>query len=83
MSASAVDGKVLLTVRDYGPGLQPAPDRLFRPFTKSVHEAANTAPGLGLGLALSRRLARSMAGDLRLDAGVTDGACFVVTLPAA
>jgi signal transduction histidine kinase len=83
LSAAAGDGAVLLIVRDHGPGLQSAPGRLFRAFSKSVQDAANTAPGLGLGLALSRRLARSMGGDLRLDPQVTDGAAFVVTLPRA
>jgi signal transduction histidine kinase len=56
---------------------------MFRPFSKSAHEAAHTAPGVGLGLALSRRLARDMGGELRLDENVTDGACFVLTLPTA
>ena len=44
----------------------PRPKRLFQPFTKSAHEAANSAPGIGLGLALSRRLARDLGGSLRL-----------------
>ena len=41
--------------------------RLFRPFSKSAHDAAQSAPGVGLGLALSRRLARALGGDLRLE----------------
>ena len=41
-----------IRVRDYGPGLSPAQRRkLFQPFSKSVEEAAVTAPGVGLGLA--------------------------------
>jgi signal transduction histidine kinase len=83
VSAVTAGGAVTLTVRDHGPGLHPPTGRMFRAFTKSVQEAANTAPGLGLGLALSRRLARSMGGDLRLDPTVTDGAAFVLTLPTA
>ena len=82
LSATADDGAVKLRVRDHGPGLGISRrSALFRPFSKSVEQAANSAPGLGLGLALSRRLARSMGGDLRLDPAVTDGAAFVVTLP--
>jgi len=80
------NGKVVqLSLRDHGPGVSAAARRcLFRSFSKSAHEAARTAPGVGLGLALSRRLARDMGGDLRLDHRVTDGACFVLTLsPAA
>ncbi len=69
-------------VRDRGPGISGVHRRrLFQPFRKSADEAARTAPGVGLGLALSRRLARSMGGDLRFDDTVTDGAAFVLTLP--
>ncbi len=72
----------VLRVRDYGPGISPGDRRrLFRPFRKSAKDAAGSAPGVGLGLSLSRRLARSVGGDLRLDATVGDGACFVLTLP--
>ncbi len=72
----------LIRVRDYGPGIAASEaKRLFRPFHKSAGEAARSAPGVGLGLALSRRLARDMKGDLRIDESVTDGACFVLSLP--
>jgi K+-sensing histidine kinase KdpD len=77
------DGKfAMLRVRDHGQGISAeGARRLFRPFSKSAHEAAHTAPGVGLGLALCRRLSRSMGGDLRLDRLVQNGACFVLTLP--
>jgi signal transduction histidine kinase len=72
----------MLRVRDHGHGISPeAARRLFQPFNKSAQEAARTAPGVGLGLALCRRLSRAMGGDLRWDALVKDGACFVLTLP--
>jgi signal transduction histidine kinase len=63
---------VRIRVRDHGPGIaRPASRRLFRPFGKSAREAANSAPGIGLGLALSRRLARDMGARLRVEK--TDG----------
>ncbi len=75
--------QVTLGVRDHGPGISRADARrLFRPFCKSARDAANSAPGVGLGLALSRRLARDMGGRLYLNQGVNDGACFVLSLPA-
>jgi signal transduction histidine kinase len=69
-------------VRDHGPGL-PLPRRSgwFHSFSKSAQEAAHSAPGIGLGLALSRRLARHMGGDLRL-VSEGEGACFVLALKA-
>lgn len=77
------DGKfAMLRVRDHGQGIsEEGARRLFKPFSKSAHEAAHTAPGVGLGLALCRRLSRSMGGDLRLDRLANRGACFVLSLP--
>jgi signal transduction histidine kinase len=78
------DKFILLRVRDHGQGISAeAARRLFQPFSKSASEAASTAPGVGLGLALCRRLSRSMGGDLRLDGWVKDGACFVLSLPVS
>jgi signal transduction histidine kinase len=76
--------RAFVHVRDHGPGLTKAERRrLFRPFSKSDHEAAAKGPGVGLGLALSRRLMRAQGGDLAHDPAVTRGARFVVTLPLA
>ncbi len=84
ISVIAQNGNAIIRVRDHGPGVSArTARRLFRPFSKSASDAANSAPGVGLGLALSRRLARSMGGDLRLDTGITDGACFELRLPIA
>jgi signal transduction histidine kinase len=84
VTAARTDGHVAIRVTDHGPGLDAsARSRLFRPFSKSVHEAANSAPGLGLGLALSYRLAKNMNATLEFDPGTKDGAAFVLTLPLA
>ncbi|MBK9118346.1 MAG: sensor histidine kinase [Phycisphaerales bacterium] len=83
VESSADEQHVRLAVRDHGPGVPRAErNRLFRPFHKSASAAAEAKPGVGLGLALSRRLARRLGGELRL---VTDhaheGACFELELP--
>jgi len=76
VSLAANREAVAITVRDHGPGLPPPVlDRLFLPFT-SARKA-----GLGLGLSLSRVLARSMVGDLALADNGPDGATFRLTLP--
>jgi signal transduction histidine kinase len=73
---------VTIGVRDHGPGIAIAGrKRLFQPFSKSVHEAANSAPGVGLGLALSRRLAADLGGRLELQSPASGGCAFVLTLP--
>lgn len=73
--------QAVVRVRDHGPGLtRQQLKRLFRPFEKSATEAAHSAPGVGLGLALCRRLARELGGDLALESSDA-GACFKLTVP--
>lgn len=75
---------VELSVRDHGPGMPAARrGKGFRPFSKSTQEAANSAPGLGLGLAISRRLAVSMGGDLHEGSAPNGGAVFTIQLRRA
>lgn len=71
---------VRLHVRDHGPGLsREARTRLFKPFGKSAQSAANSAPGVGLGLALARRYAREMGAQLTLEDDSSSGTCFTLT----
>jgi signal transduction histidine kinase len=84
LSIALKGGMAALSVCDCGPGIAPRlRKKLFLPFSKSASEAANSAPGVGLGLSISRGLARQMQGDLQYDFGFKDGACFVLTLPLA
>ena len=68
LDLSPADRWLAITVRDDGPGLPPR--CVLRDcsavFRSPADYAARTAPGVGLGLALSRRLARTLGGDLRL-----------------
>lgn len=67
-----------LSVADNGPGVpREVVARLFEPFftTKAAGH------GTGLGLALSRSVAREHGGELLLEGGPGEGACFVVRLP--
>ncbi|MBP9086013.1 MAG: HAMP domain-containing histidine kinase [Kofleriaceae bacterium] len=71
----------VVRISDQGPGVRMPTRKLFRPFTRGT--AADSPAGLGLGLALSRTLARAMGGDLTYrrnsDDTVTE---FELTLPA-
>ncbi len=74
---------VEILICDHGPGIPKSEHgRIFRAFHKSAHEAAESKPGVGLGLALSRRLAKSQGGDLECH-GAKQGSCFALRLPAA
>ena len=76
--------KVTLTVRDDGPGIPTDEQQaVFEKFVRG--EAARSAgiKGTGVGLALSRQIARAHGGDLTLQSEPGRGAAFTVTLPAA
>lgn len=84
---NVASGQVSFTVRDYGPGVDPKFARdLFVAFSRNETHADQSIPGIGLGLALSRGLARDLGGDLALDPSGRGkaskvGASFTVTLP--
>lgn len=74
-----------LTVVDQGAGITPeAMSRLFTPFAQGSAEVARTYGGTGLGLTVSRELARLMGGDLTVESTPEKGAAFTlcVDLPA-
>ncbi len=81
ISAKPVGKQLEILVRDHGPGIPTREHRrIFRAFHKSAREAAESRPGVGLGLALSRRLAKSLGGSLEcIDSA--RGAAFSLRLP--
>ena len=75
-------GRLQIRVRDHGPGISPRErKRLFKPFHKSAQEAAASKPGVGLGLSLSRRLARALGGNLACEPVQGPGTSFCLDLP--
>ena len=71
---------VALRVSDTGPGI-PADkrERIFDPFVQ-VHRLSASAGGIGLGLAISRDLARGMNGDLTVESEEGHGSTFTLRL---
>jgi signal transduction histidine kinase len=81
VTAAAAGGRVLIVVADDGPGVpDEARERVFEPGARAGH--VNGHGGAGLGLALSRRLARAAGGDVRAEPASLGGAAFHVELPA-
>jgi CheY-like chemotaxis protein len=69
-------GRLRLTVEDTGPGVSRAErDRIFEAFAQADASHADLG-GAGLGLAIARRLARAMGGEVGVDSAATGGACF-------
>ncbi len=77
------DGRSLVVrVRDHGPGIPPGlEERVFAPFDRGTRDASDPHPGIGLGLALARGLARDLGGRLELVRDADAGACFRLILP--
>ena len=83
LSSSAIgEAQVAVIVCDTGPGIpEERQAQVFEPFVQLDRSLTQTQEGLGLGLAISRDLARGMRGDLTLRSSPSTGATFVLTLP--
>jgi signal transduction histidine kinase len=73
----------VLHVEDTGIGI-PADklDVIFEPFVQVGRGLSSPGEGAGLGLAISRDLARGMGGDLTVESRVGRGSRFTLRLPA-
>jgi two-component system CheB/CheR fusion protein len=81
ISSSAQDGMINYRICDNGIGIHPdMADRIFQLFQRLHSE--KEYPGLGVGLATCRRICEAHGGSLNLDNSVTEGSCFVVSLPS-
>jgi signal transduction histidine kinase len=66
-------------VMDHGEGIAPAQQAAI--FEAFVQADSNRERGTGLGLTLSRQLARLLGGDLRVESQVGAGARFILEIP--
>jgi signal transduction histidine kinase len=88
VSGDGANGKsalVAIAVRDTGRGIaENKLERIFEPFVQiDRHLTGESQQGVGLGLAISRDLARSMSGDLVAESELGVGTTFVLTIPRA
>ena len=82
IACGIADDRAMLSVADTGPGI-PADraDDIFEPFVQLGRSLTSRHEGAGLGLAISRDLARDMDGDITVDSGSGKGAKFTLSLP--
>jgi signal transduction histidine kinase len=73
------DSRLRFDVVDKGEGIAPAQQAAI--FEAFVQAGSNSERGTGLGLTLSRQLARLLGGDLRLESQVGAGARFTLEIP--
>jgi len=80
LEVTAKEPMVIYTLQDEGSGIEESDvERIFDIY---VTKPAGESQGIGLGLPLSRRLARLLGGELRAVARPGRGGCFILELPA-
>jgi signal transduction histidine kinase len=82
VSCATLGDTVVARVADTGPGI-PANrlESIFEPFVQLTSGLTDRRGGVGLGLPISRDLARAMNGDVVVESTSPDGSCFTLILP--
>ncbi|HEY4132860.1 MAG TPA: ATP-binding protein, partial [Gemmatimonadaceae bacterium] len=84
LRSGVIGANIFVTVADTGRGIAPNElGRIFEPFVQVDAGLTRTQEGIGLGLAISRDLARGMGGDLTVQSERGLGSTFTLTLPTA
>jgi PAS domain S-box-containing protein len=84
LACSVTSNRVAISVSDTGPGIpEDEQESIFEPFVQLGRSLTCTREGIGIGLAISRNLARAMAGDLTVVSVPNEGSTFTLDLPRA
>lgn len=76
------DGGLAFVIEDHGIGIAPKDiERIFEPFEQGDSGAARRHAGIGLGLAIARKLARLHGGDVTLTSTLGEGTTARFSLP--
>lgn len=82
MTCEVANGRVAVHVHDDGVGIAPHHlETIFEPFFQVDARLTRADEGLGLGLAIARRFARAMKGDLLVTSTLGEGSTFTLLLP--
>lgn len=82
VTATVDSGELVVRVCDTGAGIPPEhKERIFEPFWQAEQKATRRASGTGLGLTVTRRLARLLGGDVTVESEAGQGTVFTVRIP--
>jgi PAS domain S-box-containing protein len=82
ISCHRMKDRIGISVQDNGRGIPPEQlESIFQPFVQLDAKLTRTQEGVGLGLSISRDLARGMGGDLTVTSTPGEGSTFLLTLP--
>ena len=86
VSSELIEGnncQILFTVKDMGIGIpKDKMDRIFEPFTQLERTISRKREGVGLGLAISKKLVEIMGGEIRVESVPGQGTTFYFTISA-
>ena len=81
MSYDSNKHKLIVDVKDSGIGLSPEQQgKIFEEFTQADSSTTRQFGGTGLGLSLSRRLAKKLGGDISVQSELGNGSCFTLSI---
>lgn len=81
--AKALDGHVAIEVEDHGIGIDERDRaRVFRPFFRADTSRTRATGGLGLGLALAKRIVEAHGGEIAVQSALGEGTTVRIELPA-
>ncbi|HEV7389613.1 MAG TPA: MHYT domain-containing protein [Gemmatimonadaceae bacterium] len=84
LAATPSGNCIEISVADTGAGISPEKvNRVFDPFVQAERRLNQPVQGVGLGLAISRDLARAMNGDITVESTFGKGSTFTLSLPRA
>lgn len=84
VALGAADGGAVIEIQDRGIGIEPEDQRrLFTPFFRADRSRARNTGGVGLGLAISKRIADAHGGRISLESRPGEGTTVRVWLPPA